>query len=546
MNIEYWDGDCNPPRRSGPCLRTRDRHRAAHHPGRAVHRRPRAAGVQILKRQAVTRTGRGEAGFTLIEMLLTMTIASASSSARWSAAIFLGLRDRARRPDAPRREQRRQLVDELLRPRRAAERRSIVATNTTESAVVCGAAAGPSRCSSRQCRRDSSVSYFVDPRNPKIASASHVRRRRGDRPPAGVPVVRNLAGDLRRSPARRSPTARAGSRSRRRDPDVGGKNPYTTTVTGIEEGPMTRHLPSYRRARGEEGVALGVGARVPGARRHRGVLRPRVRQTRASARPHGSRTSASALYAVDGAVNNAIRYVQNTRRLGGAGNTSCAQHGQRPQQPVDVTSSAPPTPQWHRRRHRASAAVRDPDAGAVHALLGHTRLHGGTSYPGARASPPQRRRARHRAGAEQKPLTRHRQRLRQLRRRRRHLERAAARNISAAQRIQVNGDVRRAGVAATTSSSPPATLTPPYGWYCDQNGRPTTTTQRTPAAPRPAVRPPRPPPRANLADPAIANATSWAPAFTGAPPTQTVPTCPAGSLVTFSPVPTPTPPGSRT
>ena len=132
---------------------------------------------------------------------------------------------------------------------------------------------------------------------------------------------------------------------------------------------MTRHLPSYRRARGEEGVALVwalaflvvVGVVVFYVL---GYVSTSTKATNLLA------AQRSAVYSVDGAVNNAIRYVQNDATLsrGAIGGQPCnfTGTGTNGLNNLDVSVNCTPTLEQRRSaRHQLGARLRDPHHGAV-------------------------------------------------------------------------------------------------------------------------------------------------------------------------------------
>jgi prepilin-type N-terminal cleavage/methylation domain-containing protein len=167
---------------------------------------------------------RGEGGFTLIEMVLTMTLLSLVI-APLSAAIFLGLRTET--------DVQARLAESNSANAAASyfatdlQQALLVVVDTSESAGVCGASAAPVKLLLTPPSLDSSVSYFVDPADPKILRRRTCAAGAVTGPPAGVPLMRNLSGAPAVTCSTTGCTMQVGQQ-------VQGLNPYSTTLIGTK------------------------------------------------------------------------------------------------------------------------------------------------------------------------------------------------------------------------------------------------------------------------------------------------------------------------
>jgi hypothetical protein len=229
----------------------------------------------------------GEAGFTLVEMMLTMVLLLLVV-APLSAAMFLGLHTES---DAQIRLSESNGASQLASYFASDVQQSLLAgIGVAESGVVCGGGAQPVALKAHVCRGCGDRSTRGDPRDPEPQRCAVVCVRTQRR-------LLELAIGLR-----------DGEPAGERD------EPVRHVAPGHEADPMNRCLPLCRRARGEEGVALAwalaflvvVGVIVFF------VLGYADTSIRSTARLTDQR---AALYGVDGAVNNAIRYVQNDTTL---------------------------------------------------------------------------------------------------------------------------------------------------------------------------------------------------------------------------------------
>jgi prepilin-type N-terminal cleavage/methylation domain-containing protein len=167
----------------------------------------------------------GEAGFTLIEMVLAMTILGLVIGAI-SAAMFLGLGTERDVQTRLSESNSANLLASYFGPDVQQSGPVAVAPAANDS-PYCGASGGAVALLLPQNNNASSVSYFVDPTNPKI-----LRRRTcaGGAPTSGaqgIAVVRNLSGPLVFPPPCGATCTKIQVTQL-----VGGKLPYTTTLTG--------------------------------------------------------------------------------------------------------------------------------------------------------------------------------------------------------------------------------------------------------------------------------------------------------------------------
>jgi hypothetical protein len=103
----------------------------------------------------------------------------------------------------------------------------LVGVDTNESAAVCGASAAPVKLLLTPPSLDSSVSYFVDPGDPKILRRRTCASGAVTGPPAGAPLIRNLSG----TPIVQCSTSGCTVQVSQQ---VQGLNPYSTTLTGTK------------------------------------------------------------------------------------------------------------------------------------------------------------------------------------------------------------------------------------------------------------------------------------------------------------------------
>ncbi len=256
----------------------------------------------------------GEAGFTLIEMVLAMTIGGLVIGSL-AAAMFLGLGTERSVQTRLAESNSANLLASYFAPD-VQQSGPVTTAPTADDSPYCGAGGGPVALLLPQNNNTSSVSYFVDPTDPKILRRRTCAGGAADRPPrraAGGAEPQQCTGGLLCEHVHDHSDA-AG----RREVAVHDE------ARRFEEDAVTRHLSPARRARGEEGVVLAwalaflvvVGIVVFF------VLGYTSTSINSSTRLANQR---SALYAVDGAVNNAIRYVQNNANAGvqGGSNNVC-------------------------------------------------------------------------------------------------------------------------------------------------------------------------------------------------------------------------------
>ena len=274
---------------------------------------------------------------------------------------------------------------------------------------------------------------------------------------------------------------------------------------------MTRHLPSYRRARGEEGVALVwalaflvvVGVMVFYVL---GYVSTSTKATNLLA------SQRSAVYSVDGAVNNAIRYVQNDATLsrGAIGGQPCnfSGTGTNGLNNLDVSVNCTPT--------LSSGVPLGTSSAPGFAILTMAPYHGQAPSSGCVN-------VNNELGIVQVQNSKLLQVTGNV-----YVNSDADSDIwsggcpqtSTAEHIKVTGNVRQAESCHDLDVVQPVpAVTPPYSLVCGSDFA-SATVGSTPAA----------------ADPATTDPASWAANISTAPPTQSVPTCPASSLlVTFQP-----------
>jgi prepilin-type N-terminal cleavage/methylation domain-containing protein len=170
-----------------------------------------------------------EDGFTLIEMVLTMTI-MALIIAPLATGILLGLRTE------------RDVQSRLAETNSAAQFSSyfspdvqeslIVGLNTVESGTVCGGSAQNVALLLTKVPGSSSVSYFVDPADSKVLRRRSCSGGAVTGPPAGIPVIRNLASAPVFACAPNADCSNWQSVTATVSQAVAGTNPFSTTVQG--------------------------------------------------------------------------------------------------------------------------------------------------------------------------------------------------------------------------------------------------------------------------------------------------------------------------
>ena len=274
---------------------------------------------------------------------------------------------------------------------------------------------------------------------------------------------------------------------------------------------MTRHLPSYRRGRGEDGVALVwalaflvlVGVVVFY------VLAFVSTSTRATNLLAGQR---SAVYNVDGAVNNAIRYVQNDGTLsrGALSGQPCnfSSSGTNGINNFDTSVSCQPIP--------GSGVPLGTSSAPGFAILTMAPYHGQAPSSGCVN-------VNNELGIVQVQNSKLLQVTGNV-----YVNSDADSDIwsggcpqtSTAEHIKVTGNVRQAESCHDIDVVQPVpAVTPAYTIVCGS------AFQNAAVGSFPAA-----------ADPASTDPASWAPNISAAPPTQAVPACPpTGFLVTFQP-----------
>jgi prepilin-type N-terminal cleavage/methylation domain-containing protein len=169
----------------------------------------------------------GEGGFTLIEMVLTMTLL-ALVIAPLSAAIFLGLRTEADVRARLAESNSANLLASYFGP--DVQQSLLVGVNTAESGTVCGGGAMAVGLLLTWVPGESSVSYFVDPTNPKLLRRRTCSGGAVTGAPSGIPVIRNLTGVPSFACAPNADCSNWQSVSAAVSQLVSGKQPYTTNL----------------------------------------------------------------------------------------------------------------------------------------------------------------------------------------------------------------------------------------------------------------------------------------------------------------------------
>jgi prepilin-type N-terminal cleavage/methylation domain-containing protein len=162
----------------------------------------------------------GEAGFTLIEMVLTMTLLGLVVGAV-SAAMFLGIGTERDVQTRLAESNSANLLASYFVP--DVQQSGPPSTNVSDG-PYCGAAGGTVALLLPQNNNESSVSYFVDPANAKVLRRRTCTAGAPTGAPSGLAVVRNLSAP----PTVSCPTTCTITVSQ----SVAGKLPYTTTLTG--------------------------------------------------------------------------------------------------------------------------------------------------------------------------------------------------------------------------------------------------------------------------------------------------------------------------
>jgi prepilin-type N-terminal cleavage/methylation domain-containing protein len=174
--------------------------------------------------------GNGEEGFTLPELVLTVTIMLVAL-APITASIFLGMRTESDVQARLAQSNGAHLLNSYFTP--DVQNTVSVAIGAPESGTICGGAAGPTQLLLTTEVGVHSISYFVDPVDPKI-----LRRRECDAgttvgAPNGIPIIKNL--DVSQPPTFAcSPSPDCSGWSTVsvvvRQLDTAGRNPYPTSV----------------------------------------------------------------------------------------------------------------------------------------------------------------------------------------------------------------------------------------------------------------------------------------------------------------------------
>ncbi len=173
------------------------------------------------------RARAGEAGFTLLELMLVMTIMALIIPVLVSA-ILLGLRTET------------DVQARLAETNSAAQFQSyfgpdvqqalLVGINTAESGSVCGAGAQDVALLLTLVPGQSSVSYAVDPSNSKVLRRRTCEGGTVTGPPVGIPVIRNLSAVPTFACAPNADCSNWQSVSATLTQLAGGTNGYSTTV----------------------------------------------------------------------------------------------------------------------------------------------------------------------------------------------------------------------------------------------------------------------------------------------------------------------------
>lgn len=173
----------------------------------------------------------GEAGFTLIEMVLVMAI-TMFVVVPMASAIVLGLRTESDVQARLSESNGAALFASYFGP--DVQQTLVVGVNTAESAAVCGGGAQNVALLLTQVPGESSVSYFVDPGNSKILRRKVCALGAVSGPADGIPVVRNLSAAPTFACSPNSDCSNWSTVSATVSQAVNGGNPYSTTVQGAK------------------------------------------------------------------------------------------------------------------------------------------------------------------------------------------------------------------------------------------------------------------------------------------------------------------------
>jgi len=168
-----------------------------------------------------------ESGFTLIELVLVMTI-TALVITPIASAMFLGLRTEGDVQQRLSESNGAMQFSSYFGP--DVQQALLVGVNAPESGTVCGAGAQTVGLLLTLVPGQSSVSYFVDPTNSAILRRRTCASGAVTGPPAGVPVIRNLSVAPTFACAPNADCSNAQTVSATVSQAVSGKNPYSTTV----------------------------------------------------------------------------------------------------------------------------------------------------------------------------------------------------------------------------------------------------------------------------------------------------------------------------
>jgi hypothetical protein len=136
-----------------------------------------------------SRRFHGEGGFTLPELVLTTTI-MLLALAPITASIYLGMRTEDDVQTRLSQSNGAHLLNSYFTP--DVQNSVAVGIGAPESGTICGAVAGPTQLLLTTEVGARSVSYFVDPANPKILRRRECAAGAPVGPPTGIPLARNL------------------------------------------------------------------------------------------------------------------------------------------------------------------------------------------------------------------------------------------------------------------------------------------------------------------------------------------------------------------
>jgi prepilin-type N-terminal cleavage/methylation domain-containing protein len=168
-----------------------------------------------------------ESGFTLIELVLVMTI-TALVITPIASAMFLGLRTEGDVQQRLSESNGAMQFSSYFGP--DVQQALLVGVNTAESGTVCGANPLNVNLLLTLVPGQSSVSYYVDPANTKILRRRTCESGAVTGPPGGIPVIRNLAAAPTFVCSPNADCSNWQTVSATIQQAVSGNNPYNSTV----------------------------------------------------------------------------------------------------------------------------------------------------------------------------------------------------------------------------------------------------------------------------------------------------------------------------